>query len=295
MKMSNKAQFLINKKFVTAIMVVVLLVLLIVLYSRIGITSTDIADREKCRASVRAYASINSMPGGGAMADESKIDCPTKYLTIQTDENKQVRRDVADLMVECWDNFGRGELDLFTSPGVVDVSGEKFCVLCSVFEFEDGFTRLDALPSFLLVENSPIMEDGKKVTYYEFFFGEAPSMDLIHSASSKDLTYLDGSKRYAILFTNYRDYFSENDVAKAYDMTALMIDKMASSTPEFTDLFLMSSARSYSGKLERYGGIRLAANENWVSNIIILEYTGDRLTDLGCESLPIRDIDAKFS
>jgi prepilin signal peptidase PulO-like enzyme (type II secretory pathway) len=236
-----------------ALMGVIVMILVIVLiafiFKSISDTASESAENLQCKASVTAYAKFNELPIGSEKADASTINCPTKYLTIESGTAKEMNRDIADLMVECWDNFGRGKLKLFTADDL------RFCAICSVFEFEDKSTELKGLPLFMRTEKSPIKVGDRRVTYSEFLTGVLVGQESEKEKETEELAVLQGDKRYAVVFS----YFS------------------GTKREPFLLVFELSSAGAY-----------------WHTQTILAEYNEDMISNMGCDTLPVTQLDARF-
>ena len=297
--------------FGVVVMVVVTMVL-IAIFNSIAKVSKDEAERASCKASVMAYAKFNSLNLDvpfvtGAKADESSINCPTKYLTIQSAKASSMRRDISDLMVECWDNFGAGKVNLFSSDDA------KFCVICSVFQFEDKTTQLQGLPYFMMSENMPLKVDGIRPTYQEYLTGVTTNPEVIDDVRGKDLSYIDGSKRYAIMFTFYKEsYWSKvysslvgalTGVAAGAVLVIGVAAGLAIAGASFgiaapvSALIVTASAAAGAAigvSSADEGAGTFIGGADWDANIIMVEYDTQKIQDLGCEALPISQKDPRF-
>jgi len=85
----------------------------------------------KCKSSV--YATSLS-PGGNPIFKEGEINCPIRFKDFRGD----ARREIANEMYHCWDNYGEGTLSLFS-----EVKG-TYCAPCTIFTLnkdQDDFTQ----------------------------------------------------------------------------------------------------------------------------------------------------------
>ncbi|MBN1544055.1 hypothetical protein JW898_01180 [Candidatus Woesearchaeota archaeon] len=292
---------------IAVIIVVILIILLIVLFKGISDAGEEEARSSRCKASVIAYARINSLPdipfNDEATSSSSDINCPAKYVTIEDEGDNQVRREIANLLAQCWDDFGRGKLKLFRAED------EKFCVVCSVFQFEDRSVRLTGLPSFLMVEKSPYYVEKKRVSYQEFMTGVRTNDEVVDRArSSMDQNYFDGSKRYAIMFTYYKQsYWSRLEggllglgiaVVGGIIGAAVAVGTFGAGAPVAALIITGSAAAGAAigaaSTGEGVGGGWASSGADWDAQVVISEYDADRLREFGCDSLPVSQLDERF-
>lgn len=55
------------------------------------------------------------------------IRCPTLDITV---DEKSAAKEIKRLVVDCWDIYGKGKLDLFTDENT-------YCAICAIFDFKD--------------------------------------------------------------------------------------------------------------------------------------------------------------
>src|SRR3989338_5418305 len=125
------------------------------------------------------------------------IECPIWEETIKgnPDSKKQsdrMKREIAQLMAEGWDVFGRGKLNLFESSGV-------YCSVYSIIDFEQKDKKIDDVGRYLA--RTPVPLEG--VDYLTFFTNDATQRSDAYLASAKNIV-VDTSKRYAVVFVYIR-------------------------------------------------------------------------------------------
>jgi hypothetical protein len=285
----------------------VTIIIMIALFVMVAQNARENAESTRCKTSVVAYARINSMPSvpfvDTGTADEAAIDCPTQYMTLDGD-NQQMRKEIAGLMFRCWDNFGRGKIKLFKAEN------QKFCVICSVFQFDDKTTKLTGLPSYLMIEKAPVLLDGKKrVSYSEFFTGVQTNQQVIDQAKqSIDTDYFDGSQRYALMFTYYKkSYWSQIEGALVGGLIGLggvllgatiaavtLGTGVGFSAIIITGAVATGAAIGASATGGGQGGGIATSGADWDANLVVAQYTQEGLKTFGCQSLPVSQVDAKF-
>jgi hypothetical protein len=307
MKRSKKAMSAMFAMLIAIVIVTVIIILIIIIFKKIADASEESALRSRCQASVAAYARLKDIPFGEATTGEADIRCPTQYITIEDTTPKDMRRQVANQMVDCWSNFGAGKLRLFTADD------EKFCVICSVLEFEDESEKLTGLSSFLMTERAPVIQDKKRPTYYEYLTGVQTNPEIVDQVkSSVDLNYLDGSKRYAVMFTFYKESYWSKLKSALYGALTGAVAGTVVVLGVGVGLFLAVgtvgigapvSALIVSGSaaLGAYIAAETSESDSWTTegadwdaNVILAEYNAAGLEALGCTALPVSQVDERF-
>ena len=122
--------------FLVVIIIVLLTAFLLLKYeSNLKEIYAKTVGKSTCEASVRTYAALKLR-----YADFSgDIKCPIVKLKIEDKNEEIVKRKVADAMVDCWDQFGKGKLELFKDDSV-------YCSICHRITFNkeikfNGFMR----------------------------------------------------------------------------------------------------------------------------------------------------------
>ena len=178
---------------------------------------TSQTDIDKCRASVSVKSVAISIGSAGTrFVDPAQLnfDCHTATLVLKKDAydvfkttsvDKQVmkydstqqsyddklKKVFADSMRDCWDMFGKGEIDPFTR-----LDGNEHCVICSQIKFDqsakDELQKQEkaALTDFnrFLVENYA----NSRQTYSSFLYSVEPSD--VSNPSSKAAELIKDSK-----------------------------------------------------------------------------------------------------
>jgi hypothetical protein len=300
---SKKAVTALFTALIAVVIVVVIMILLIVIFNKISDASEDEALRSRCRTSLLAYAKIKNLPLGDMQADEADIDCPTRYITIPEGNQNAMRREVANALVSCWSDFGQGKINLFSAED------EKFCVICSVFQFEDRSVRLTGLPSFMMTERAPIMVNKQRPTYQEYMTGVRTNDEVVDQArGSIDNNFFDGSKRYAVMFTYYKQsYWSQISgalvgvaigAAGAIIGIAVTVGTAGIASPVgaliITGSAAAGAAIGAAATGEGQGGGWTTSGADWDANIVISEYAPEQIRTFGCQSLPVSQVDERF-
>jgi len=295
MKSKKASQF----TFIFAVVLaVVILIIMILLFSKIRKGMEESAHDMRCKSSIAAYAKLNNIPkipGSSGNVDESDIDCPTKFVTIEKGSPLKTKREIANLMFECWNNYGEGKLLLFKPESM------KFCAICSVFQFEDKSVKVDKFLSFLVTERAPIKnKDGFSPTYYDYISGSSGS-DIMLSGqlSGYDQNYLSGNKRYAVVFAIQKDLFWNKfwNGAKGFAVAASIMVVLATATVVTAGVggpLAIVALSALAGSAGAYVGADTTVSGDWKANLMTVEYSPDSLAKLDCDSIPVSMLDKKF-
>ncbi|MFO7710775.1 MAG: hypothetical protein R6V53_03360 [Candidatus Woesearchaeota archaeon] len=107
----------------------IVMVILVIFGFYNTIFASDSLDHEDkmCRSSVRT---MELMHIKGAQLDPQELKCPTKEVEIKAKKESDIKKAIADEMVTCWDNFLRGEPEIFEKKQV-------YCSVCSILSFKE--------------------------------------------------------------------------------------------------------------------------------------------------------------
>lgn len=177
-----------------AIIIIVLLstaILIVFLANFTELFSSNV-DKGTCRASVelRGAKALLGSTGEGAKITiplRCKTEyycltmggtCPEKYTKISVNTMKDIQREVAYRMYDCWWMLGEGQLDFFSTQywkefGLNRV--QSSCVVCSQIAFDDKvqakYPTID-MGSYLNTEIVP----RKNMTYLKYFSGNKDTL-----------------------------------------------------------------------------------------------------------------------
>jgi len=145
----------IQNKVVQGILTLILIVVLVMVVVTIKNVADEVSQTKECQASVKAHAEIIKL---GVPARENEIRCPAEELTIK---EKNAKKELAEAMRRCWENYGEGQLELFNGEGT-------FCTVCSIITAKEP-TVVENLDMYLLTQYAP----GTDQKYMEYFSGVA--------------------------------------------------------------------------------------------------------------------------
>ena len=149
-----------------------------------------------CEASVRTHAALKLR-----YADFSgDINCPTVKLKIDDKNEEIVKKKVADAMVDCWDQFGRGKLELFKDDSV-------YCSICHRITF-DKEIKFNGFMKYLAEEKLSKQAKGESITYLQYLTTEkTQNSDFLNELANRkidDTVLASQQNEYAIVFTHVK-------------------------------------------------------------------------------------------
>lgn len=171
---------------------VVLLITLFVLLmgeSKLKSIYLSSVSKQSCKASVQESSKFLLRYSEFA----TKLNCPTITLKIHDKDSEIIKKKIADSMADCWDNFGRGKLDLFADDNV-------YCTICHRITFDKGL-KFKGLTDYIATKNAP----GQDITYLQFLTTErTENSEFLKDKESKQVDdTIDASmeNQYAVVFT----------------------------------------------------------------------------------------------
>jgi hypothetical protein len=156
---SRRAQSFLQDKLVIIILAAVVLIFLIIIAMNYYTAMQESAAREGCRRSLE-LSQIKLEGLNDKYGNPTKINCNTNYLKFNTQDDEQIKREVANQMVDCWDTYLKGEKEIF------DTKDNTYCVVCSRLEFAKK-TEIPQFTEFLASNKIPV----KGKTYLEYLQG----------------------------------------------------------------------------------------------------------------------------
>ena len=180
---------------------VLLLVLVIVLAAFVIITHEanlreaylKAVGKTTCEASVRGHAALKLR-----YADFSgEIDCPTIKLKIDDKDEEIVKKKIADAMTDCWDQFGKGDLDLFKDDSV-------YCSICHRITFGKD-VQVNGFLKYLASTSVPNQQTNEKLSYLQYLTTKkTQNSDFLKELANQkidDTILASQQNEYAIIFT----------------------------------------------------------------------------------------------
>ncbi len=149
--------------------------------------------KSTCETSVRTHAGLKLR-----YADFSgEIKCPVVKIQIDDKNEDVIKRKVADAMVDCWDQFGKGKLDLFKDDSV-------YCSICHRITFNKEI-KFNGFMKYLAEEKPSKQAEVKNITYLQYLTTEkTQNSDFLNELANRkidDTVLASQQNEYAIVFT----------------------------------------------------------------------------------------------
>jgi len=286
-----------DKKYMVIIgLVLLVFVIIIMVWFQKSWSSTTnfLLEKNKCKQSVMA-ASVNIE---GIQFSE-QIDCPTDYIIIESKDEDKINLKMANSLAECWDNFGRGQLNPFKQEGV-------FCAVCNIIDFKEKDKKIYGTTKYLFEHNVP----STNLRYVDFLMGfKTSNTDYLDDAEiinklNTHLTenYIDTNSKYAVVFvqavgketiSKFKDQVGGTEKATIFaagtgavigGIGAGVICGLATGGVCWGAIAIGGTVVSIaSGTATLFGG----DDPQWASTIRLIDYDEHSLNALGCEYLPV--------
>lgn len=235
----------------------------------------------------------------------NEIKCPTIKLDIDDKNEGIAKKKVADAMYDCWDQFGRGKLELFSDDNV-------YCHICHRVTFGEE-VKVDRFMEYLASNKVP----AQKVSYLQFLTTEkTKNSDFLNELENKKIEdEIDASKNneYAVIFTyikgkDYLDKYLEKAkyTAPGLGLIALgfgiikvggaaggVVSATVAGAPVgviislgslTTGGFLMMVGALWSGLAGYFSDVPF----EHIALISFIPYDAQHIQDLNCRELPIK-------
>ena len=222
------------------------------------------------------------------------IICPPKEVIITESEDNKINQQIAEEMVECWEIFRRGELELFTGTGV-------FCAVCSNIEFKDKEGNFEGFSKFLTETKMPFSQ----VSYAEYLAGySTPEAVRVLDKELKDNPLFEEKEK----FPKDRDYAVIFVYAKGKDKVESLLNFITQDTSNgqtgitaigagsagFGLIFLGALSAPAGSSILIVEGINilrsfiydLKTTPEWSAITIFSEYSPEKIDEMGCTYLP---------
>ncbi|MFH1182452.1 MAG: hypothetical protein V1702_05830 [Candidatus Woesearchaeota archaeon] len=179
------------------ILAVFLLIIMLYVTSSINRGAEKNADNNACKTSVIENSQARIMNLMGNEEWSSEIKCPVQEITIDESDDEKIMEQTAEAMYTCWDNFGKGELNIFpTVKGAQDV----FCAICSEITYTKNDKSIPEFTQYLMDNNPPYSKD----SYYKEFTARLPTEEETKELSANiydvNSITIDTKNKYAVLF-----------------------------------------------------------------------------------------------
>ncbi len=197
MKIVNKKAAIVQYTLITIIILLASAAIVLLFLKAFPFSET--IDKEACRTSV-ALRNEAYLRGENILPEIVPLKCKTEEITITTENEELIKRNLANAMYDCWWMMGEGKMQPFAESTWRNFGFEgaqSACVICSTIEFDKGSKnkKIDLLP-YLVTSKIPL----KDITYFEYFTDKADK----GLATQLTTTSIDTNKVYTVVFMGVR-------------------------------------------------------------------------------------------
>lgn len=278
----------IEMEFLVSILVLLVVgIILLMTFGRLGKISAEHKTADMCKQTIEtnAIGRIAGIP----LYDE--IKCATEYRTLDTTDEKEIKKEVADSLASCWYKTGAGQYELFDAA-LLSASGERtiqYCIICSVTEFDSAPQEITGFLNYLDENQAPAYyTKGEAMSYTEYLqgFKTDENLQLLYNQETNDV--IDTQYDYATIFLYAKkDYI--NKVWSTVGGSALGVGAgIIGGALIIGGVTAPAGFGIIAGVIGATGGYALGAEKtaDWESGVIIYPYETAELKKLDCDLLP---------
>src|SRR3989344_8478817 len=198
-----------------AVIGLALLIVMILFLYKANILAKDTAGKQLCRQSVEANARLKL----SGLDFSQAIQCQTRYEKIKGAENEKIKRDTANLLADCWYQYGEGELELFDT-NLFGTQNDVFCAVCHQIEYEEKGRKINGFLNYLVTESPPNARD----TYYDYLtpFSSKQASEKLLESNAPDFINTDFDYATVFVYAKKKGFWSKVTTAGALGTVGLV-------------------------------------------------------------------------
>lgn len=261
-------------KMVVGLLVVFSLMLVLMLFlAKIDKIKDEKLGKSICKVSVDVYSKSRLIGADFA----SEINCPTKRLSIPDSDVEMIMNKLSMAMYDCWDQFGRGRLNLFSN----EYKEERHCVVCHVIEFKDKDIRIgsERFSKYLKTWNIPSGE----MSFEEFFLGYSTYEEDKEKQYTTELADINTELEYSTVFVYDKEGYLSKWITSGVGAAAGII------LIPFTgggSALVGTVVGAVGGGIIGYN-MGSDKTTDWNASIVLTPYLSDFLGNLTCTYAPV--------
>lgn len=120
--------------------------------------TNDVESTAPCATAIKAHSVAISLSKQASDAANLPIVCPTRIVSLNTQDEDKVKETLAKEMKYCWAEWGQGKNKLFTQDGV-------YCHICTIVRI-DGVNNVTGFTEYLDTHKA-----GKDQSYTDYLSG----------------------------------------------------------------------------------------------------------------------------
>lgn len=284
-----------SKEVLAGFIIISIIAVIMLLYiAKVKQESWNLAEKELCKKSVEFQAQQRRLltASGSDLTDYNgnKVDlkCYTQYKKIKSKEDRTVKKTIADAMYHCWDQYGKGEYDLF------DTKDNNYCVVCSSLEFTRK-KEITGLSEFLINEKPSKVS---KKTYFEFLNGinanSEETLKIYENSDLKNKDKLNLKNPLAVMFVSSKNAYPNARFGAEHGKLGTVLQDSMISAISTTGVLAITGCISAVAcavviGVASIGGVAIGyfsgsdISAEWDSHILIWDY--NKLYELDCTRL----------
>ncbi len=218
---------------------------------------------------------------------------PTFIKVKKSADDNEIKSVIANSMINCWNNYGRGSVELFSERG-----SNFYCVLCSYISFEDKNKNIVGFKDFLINNYVPYTKYSD-YTYMEFLSNcdlEKCDGDFYYFSSDEKANTITSLNQdfdintnndYAVLYLTYeKNAFLKNIDALKISSTAAVISVVVLSVTGGAPLIIYGLVATATAVTSGTVALKYASKDPyWVSGVTVVPYDQNTLKSLNCENI----------
>lgn len=287
--MNKKAMM--NKYILVIILTLAILFVLMAFQSKLFASMNSGSTKQICKQSVLAH----DFTKFGKVAMNTEIKCPTQEIKIKTKNQEKAKYQLAKAMYDCWDQFARGEANLFGDKETI------YCSICHIISFKHQNKELEGFSEYLTTKKVP---GGNGITYIEYLMNyDTPRAHEVAPETGDPNTFagdfLDTSKTYSTIFLYAKGDDNMKMIAEHFkgQTTAGKTGWIAAGVGAGgIALVVFGVSNPIGWAMIGVGAIVVVASlvydhffntdVEWSSFILFREYNEEQLKDIKCEVMP---------
>lgn len=262
-------------------------IILLLIFGRLGELSTEHKTLDICKQTIE----INAIGHIAGIPLYDELKCPTEYETLETTDEKEIKKELANSMASCWYKTGAGQYELFETS-LLSVSGERtiqYCIICSVTEFDSAPQEIDGFLDYLDENQAPAYyTKGEALSYTDYLqgFTTDETLQLLYDQETQDT--INTEYDYATIFL-YAKKGYVNKVWSSIGGGALGVGAgIVGGVLILGGVTAPAGFGILAGVAGAAGGYALGAEKtaDWESGVILYPYDAAELKKLDCDLLP---------
>lgn len=284
-----------NKKGVAPEYLVIIIIALAVI---ILFTAFQIKTKQAAQSKIPKSICMSSVYASSGMQQldifAKDIRCPTQDIIIKKGTDAEQKRQLANALSDCWEEFGQGKLELFKESNI-------YCAVCHTIRFADKGKDLTGFSDYLF--NTNMLPPRSDLKYADFLAGystpeaEKYAADILKNKGD-DTIHTDRVYSTLFVYAKGKDSIGKlKDVLGGPDNVAIVSGGVAGTTAGIIALFVLGTnpvGWAAAGLIALGTGAIVAYNTyiagktEWMAITVLTEHTQYNLLKYQCNYFPVK-------